>query len=160
MKPLIPLVLACLLAGAAQAARPEMDCPPMGSFAGRPWKIDPAKRDAFIAQHQKALHDKLKIQPAQEAAWLAFASASRPGAMPPCGDSGDTAPERMEQRVLMAQRHLLNLQKRLEALKSFYAQLNPEQRKIMDKDSPPPMGGRGQGPMRKLQAGQSSEPHN
>ncbi|WP_337882507.1 Spy/CpxP family protein refolding chaperone [Chromobacterium haemolyticum] len=159
MKPQIPFIFASLAASAALAAPPEPACPPMGNFAGRPWKIDPAKRDAFIAQHQKALHDKLKIQPAQEAAWLAFASATRPGPMPPC-ENASTAPERMEQRVLMAQRHLLNLQKRLEALKSFYGQLTPEQQKIMDQDSPPLMGGRGQGPMRKLQAGQGNEPHN
>ncbi|MTD33122.1 hypothetical protein GKE73_07935 [Paludibacterium sp. dN 18-1] len=55
-----------------------------GWHAERGWqRMDPAKRDAFIAQRQKVLHDKLKIQPKQEAARKAYTESMKPGQMMP-----------------------------------------------------------------------------
>lgn len=122
-----PLLIAGLLLVGASAAYAD-DAPKTKPHQG--WQMDPAKREAMMAKHMQMLHDKLKIQPQQEAAWKTFADSMKPERMakPPMDDKA-TAPQRMEQ---MMQSHQAEMQKRLDALKAFYAQLTPEQQKIMD----------------------------
>ncbi|AXE29820.1 hypothetical protein DK842_07910 [Chromobacterium phragmitis] len=121
------LVSGLLLAGSA-AVHAEDAAPGMPEHGAR--MMDPAKRDAMMAKRMQALHDKLKIQPNQEAAWQTFAASMKPEKMekPPMSDKA-TAPQRMED---MMQRQQAHMQQRLDALKAFYAQLTPEQQKIMD----------------------------
>src|SRR5450830_924648 len=83
------------------------------------------KRKEQMAKHQSELHDKLKIMPAQEPAWVVEE---------PFNQDADklSTPERMA-RSLEKMKHRENLmQTRLEAVKVFYAALTPEQQKIFD----------------------------
>ncbi|MGC0153380.1 Spy/CpxP family protein refolding chaperone [Chromobacterium vaccinii] len=125
IKPL--LVAGLLLAGSASA---YADDAPAAAPQHKGWHMDPAKREEMRAKHLQMLHDKLKIQPQQEAAWQTFTASMKPQKMakPPMNEN-ETAPEKMER---MMQRHQDAMQKHLDALKTFYAQLTPEQQKTMD----------------------------
>ncbi|MBX9295903.1 Spy/CpxP family protein refolding chaperone [Chromobacterium piscinae] len=125
LKPL--LVAGLLFAGSAAAYADDAPAP---ASAHKGWHMDPAKREEMRAKHLQALHDKLKIQPQQEAAWQTFTASMKPEKMekPPM-DANATAPEKMES---MMQRQQARMQQRLDALKAFYAQLTPEQQKTMD----------------------------
>ncbi|AOZ50986.1 Spy/CpxP family protein refolding chaperone [Chromobacterium vaccinii] len=124
LKPL--LIAGLLFAGSAAYA----DDAPAAPAAHKGWHMDPAKHEEMRAKHLQALHDKLKIQPQQEAAWQTFAASMKPEKMEkPAMDDKATAPEKMES---MMQRQQARMQQRLDALKAFYAQLTPEQQKTMD----------------------------
>ncbi|OHX11046.1 hypothetical protein BI343_05560 [Chromobacterium amazonense] len=126
-KLLKPLIVAGLLLAGSSAVYAD-DAPAAMPHQG--WQMDPAKREAMMAKHMQMLHDKLKIQPQQEAAWKTFiASMKSEHGTKPAENANETAPERMEH---MMQTHQAEMQKRLDALKTFYAQLTPEQQKIMD----------------------------
>ncbi len=141
MKPFKTLLAAGLLTAAALAgtAYAEGGPCPAGPADGKAsnCKFDPAKMEARIAEHQKALHDKLKIQPNQEAAWKTFNDAMKPQGMPmerPKMDGNATTPERMQAHVDMMQKHLDAMKQRADATKTFYAQLTPEQKKTFDQE--------------------------
>lgn len=103
---------------------------------------DPAQMQQRMAErHAQRMADlkaQLKITPAQEGAWNQFAAASQPPAMGP-GPRMDraefdklTTPQRidlMEKR--MAERQA-QMKQRGDAVKTFYAQLTPEQQKTFD----------------------------
>lgn len=117
--------------------------------ADRP-AMDPAKR----AQH---LRDVLQLRADQEAALQAFLDATRPpeGAPMAMGRPDDddadmpaTTPERLDRHLKMMTDHMAACQKRIAAIKTFYGQLTPAQRKAFDAlhlDRPMGggMGGRG-----------------
>jgi len=89
------------------------------------------------AQHMANLKAELAITSEQESAWSQFESAMQPPApQQPAGERGDwaklTTPERidrMEQRMAERQDHFKQMG---EAVKTFYAQLTPQQQKIFD----------------------------
>ena len=88
-----------------------------------------------MAKRQAALHDKLALTPAQEAAWQVF-TAKMQATMPTRSDARPaaplTAPERAERRaafLLVAQQRAAS---RVQPIKEFYAVLSPEQQKIFD----------------------------
>lgn len=90
-----------------------------------------------MEQHQKALHDALKLSGDQEAAWNAYVARMKPGsgmAERPKADelSKLTAPERMERMTEMAKLHLKAMEDRTAATKSFYSGLSAEQKKSFD----------------------------
>lgn len=95
-----------------------------------------AKRAEGMAGHLAALHDKLKLSAAQEPAWATFIAAARPPASAERPEAMTvakmTAPERMEKWITLSQLRLAAQQNNLAALKTFYAELTPEQRKILD----------------------------
>lgn len=95
-----------------------------------------AKFAERIAQHQQKLHDKLKITPAQEAAWKTFTAKTTPTA-PMNRPSRDeiaklSAPEHMERMLGMMKEGEARLNARLAAVKEFYAVLTPEQQTIFN----------------------------
>lgn len=92
--------------------------------------------EAFFARQQKALHDKLKIQPNQEAAWASFSESLKPPKMQPPSPpkERETAPEQLAHRLDGMKMHQEGLQKQLDALKKFYAVLTPEQKTILDEE--------------------------
>ncbi len=98
-----------------------------------------AKWGERAAQHQKKLHDMLKLTPSQESAWASFTAATRPAMREAHGQRGDwktmPAPERMEKRIDMAKQHITMMETHLAALNSFYAVLTPEQKKVFDAHS-------------------------
>ncbi len=89
------------------------------------------------------LADALKLEPAQQAAWQAYAATlkPRPGAAAPVTDGAakgtaaatDTAPQRLEALLTVAAQRQQQARERLDAMKTLYAQLNPEQRKTFDR---------------------------
>lgn len=134
----------------------------MGMHGGG--KMDRAKMaekmKAGMAKHLTELHDKLKLSAAQEPAWKTFADAITPGAMPTPPDRAAmekmTAPERMEKMLTLSKERQAKMETRLAALKTFYAVLTPEQKKIVD-TSHGRMHGRMHG--RGMQRGEQSEQH-
>jgi protein CpxP len=100
-------------------------------------KFDPAKFKERMAKRQKELHDKLKLTAAQEPAWTTFIAAMAPPAdMGKRPDRAEwaklSAPERMEKRLGMMKQHEARMADRLQAMKTFYAQLTPEQQKVFN----------------------------
>jgi hypothetical protein len=95
-----------------------------------------AKFAAMVAKRQAALHDKLKLSAAQEPAWASFVAATTPqwpaGRPDRASAAQLSAPERMEKHLEMSKQHIAKQETRLAAVKAFYAQLTPEQKKTFD----------------------------
>lgn len=104
-------------------------------------QMDPAKFKEKMAQRQAELREKLNLSAAQEPAWNAFVA----GMTPPAAAKGQrmdraewdklTAPQRMERQLQRMQQMQANMSKRLDAVKTFYDQLSPEQRAIFDENT-------------------------
>ena len=99
-----------------------------------------AKWAERAAQHQRKLHDLLKLTPSQDSAWASYTASAR-SAHPRAGHGERgawktmTAPQRMEKHIEMAKQHIATMETRLAALNSFYAVLTPEQKKLFDAHS-------------------------
>lgn len=90
-----------------------------------------------MEQHQKALHDALKLSGEQEAAWNAYIARMKPGAGRPERPKAEdmaklTTPERLDRMVEMSKLHLKAAEERAAAAKSFYGSLSAEQKKVFD----------------------------
>lgn len=139
MKKLIQsLVIAGVMATAGSAAFAQMDHGKMGHGG---MHGDPAKMEQMHAKHLDALKAKLKITAAQEAAWTTFsANMKHPADMGKRMDHAEmdklTTPERMEKMRSMHKERMAAMDaamdKRIEATKTFYAALTPEQQKTFD----------------------------
>ena len=103
-------------------------------------KADGAKFGERMAKHMAALHDKLKLSAEQEPAWTAFVAAATPSAPAARPDRAEfaklTAPERLEKWITLSQERIAKQQNILTALKTLYAGLTPEQKKIFDDSVP------------------------
>lgn len=89
-------------------------------------------------EHQTQLKSALKITASQEAAWTAYVAgtAPNPGGMKAPVAQEDwaklTTPQRMEKmQAFRAERDAV-MTKRMDAVKTFYAALTPEQQKVFD----------------------------
>ncbi len=157
MKPLHHrLAIAGMLATLGLTALAQTNTPPTGEPKGPPprehrmHRPDPAKMEAFMAKRQAALKEKLHITPAQEGAWTAFTTAMKPPAQPPVRpDQAEfaklTTPERIDRMRARQAEHQAAMDKRLDAVKTFYAALTPEQQKVFDAQHPPGFHGREHG---------------
>ena len=130
---------ASVYAQSAAQSSPSMDKPGgmgMHGADGMDHAKMAEKMKAGMEKHQKELHDKLKLTAAQEPAWKTFTDAIAPGAMPAHPDRATldkmTAPERMEKMLAMSKERQAKMEGHLAALKTFYAVLTPEQKKILD----------------------------
>ena len=92
----------------------------------------------------EALHAALNLAPAQEQAWRAFAAASAPDPQQEARDraaqtmlGGLHAPQRVDLTIAAMQADLSSLERRGEALKSFYATLSPAQQAVFDRQTAP-----------------------
>ena len=147
-------IIVTLLAAAALGAGPAMaykggDCGPMGYGMKDGPKAERMK-ERMQERHQarqEQLHKDLKLTAAQEPAWKAFTENSGPQAdwKFPDRDAMDklTAPERMEKMLEMSKQHQAYMAERLEAMKTFYAVLTPEQKKVFDEHHAGPRNGKG-----------------
>lgn len=142
-----------LATGAGFAAVPSFahpaDCmgggPMMGQRDGGPMSERMAQR---MQQRQKALHDALKLSPEQEGAWTKFQQsqpfaqgAARPD---PAEFAKLNAPERAEKMLEAMKKHEDAMTQHVAAMKAFYGQLTPEQKKTFDEQfAAGPRGGRG-----------------
>jgi Spy/CpxP family protein refolding chaperone len=105
---------------------------------------DPAKMQAMMAKHQADLKDRLQLTPAQEGAWTAYTAAmQRPAGMGMRLSDAQRAemsqlstPERIDKmRAIRTERMAqmtAEMDKRANAVKTFYAALTPEQQKVFD----------------------------
>jgi hypothetical protein len=144
MKPVYKsLIVAALLgtAGFAAFSQGPGDMCDHNAMMGK-GKMDSSKMETMMAKRSADLHAKLKITAAQEAAWTTFTSAMKPPAnmMDQRPDRAEmdklSTPDRIEKmKTLRAKQHAdmtAAMDKRDEAMKTFYAQLSAEQKKTFD----------------------------
>lgn len=142
--------------GSAYAFRGDGGCNPqdrMGRMERAPGK--------FAEQRLEKLHADLKLAPEQEAAWKAWSDPIRQqtAAMGDMRKEREAmqqlpAPERMEKMLARMKDHQQKMETQLNATRTFYGQLNAEQKKVFDGFHPfggargdhGPRGGRGQQP--------------
>ncbi len=98
--------------------------------------FDPARMQEHMARREAALKQKLQNTPAQEGAWTAFTAAMRPPANWKRPDRAEIErlpmPERIDRmRALRTERNAM-MDKRGEAIKTFYATLTPYQKGLFD----------------------------
>lgn len=131
--------------GMALVALPALadrgDCGPMGG-----WEKFQGQRGERMQQHQQKLHDALKLSPDQEAAWKKFTESMQATARPERPDPGAwaklTTPERAEKMLEFSKQRQDRMAEHVAALKTFYAVLTPEQKKLFDDSHPGPRAGR------------------
>ena len=92
---------------------------------------------ARMAEHQAQLKQNLQLTPAQEPAWNAFVTRMQP--QPRADQRGNrdawtnlTTPQRLERMEAMRTQRDQTMAQRHDAIRSFYAQLTPEQQKTFD----------------------------
>ncbi len=146
MKPVFKsLVVAGLMATTGMAAfAQDAGTPPPAAEHGGMHRMDPAKMEQMMAKHMTELKAKLKITPAQESAWTSFTTAMKPSGhrMEQRPDRAElnklSTPERIDKMRALRQQRLADMNaamdKRDDAIKTFYAVLSPEQKKIFDSE--------------------------
>ena len=149
---------ALLLVGASTVsmARGGQDCGPMGDMRGGMMGDGPraekmhARMTEQMAKRQADLKAQLKLTAEQEPAWTAFTAAMTPPNLAtqsrptPAEMQALTTPQRIEKMQAMRAERESQMNKRLEATKTFYAVLTPEQQKVFDAQPMPGKHG-GQG---------------
>lgn len=138
-------MLVAALGTASFAARAadtnEEHMPPPGAEKPMPGKPGENMREQMMKHHAR-LHDKLKLNAEQEAAWKTYTAAimkkpenmARPDHAKMAALS---APEKMGKMIEMMQKGTEHMQAHLAALKTFYATLTPEQQGIFNKEFHP-----------------------
>ncbi len=101
------------------------------------------------AAHAAAIKQKLQLTPAQESAWTTFTTAMQPGNRPAMPERGELAklstPERLDRMRAVHAQHGTEMERRAEAVKTFYATLTPEQQKTFDAETAQHFGRYGMG---------------
>ena len=132
------LVVAVASLGLGSAALAASDTGPASTAEGSHWGAfgsHGAKSAERIAKREAALHDKLGLSPAQEAAWKTFTDklqATAPARPEGASTVTMTAPERADRMVTFLQTAQQHAVARAQAVKEFYSVLSPEQQKIFD----------------------------
>ena len=140
-KQLIAAALLATLGFAAVAQTPP--APPAGSGPGRHDRMeraDPARMQermlAHIARRQARMKETLQLTPAQEGTWATFTAAMQPPANWKRPDRAElerlATPERIDRMRALRTERMARMDKRAEATKAFYAQLNPVQKRVFD----------------------------
>ncbi|MES2369100.1 MAG: Spy/CpxP family protein refolding chaperone [Pseudomonadota bacterium] len=104
-----------------------------------------AKWEARRAERLSELKEKLKLSPDQEAAWDTFTRAAQPGMRHASADRQAmrdefeklSTPQRLDKMIAMSDARRSRMLERNQAIKAFYAQLNPEQQKVFDAEAMP-----------------------
>jgi protein CpxP len=158
--PAVAVAAGLTLAGAAIAqTQPPIGGPPQdgqiqaGQPGGTGGHMMRDKMRERIHARSQAVHDALNLRPDQEGAWQALVQGMRPqpGAHG-LGGHGDhqamaelTTPQRLDMMAERLAKHQAMFQRRAEAIKHFYASLDPAQQRTFDAVSrlEHGMGGRG-----------------
>lgn len=135
------LLITAAIATAAFAATAQG----MGSMhdehhgAGR---MDSSRMEKMVSRHLDSLKAKLKLTPVQETSWTTFTAAMKPsGSMmakrPDMAELNKlTTPERLDKMREMHKQHSAereaSMVKRDDAIKTFYATLSADQKKVFD----------------------------
>lgn len=122
---------------AAPAAPAAMDKSQMAQRYAQHRAQRMERMEKMRAEHQARLKAELKLTPAQESAWLAYVARTSPPARTasaaPAEDwSKLTTPQRLDKMQALHNEHQGEMAKRIDATKSFYAALTPEQQKVFD----------------------------
>ena len=148
------LIGAALLAAVGVVAVAQTaPTPPTPSNAPTPERrqgFDPARMyermQVRMAQRQAKLKETLQIAPAQEGAWNTWAAAMQPPANWKRPDRAEferlTTPERIDRMRAMRSERIVMMDRRADATKTFYAALNPIQKRVFDPETARRMGGR------------------
>lgn len=142
LKSLMIAVAALTMGGATLAAQADTPAAPAHDMRhdgkGHDGKDMAARMAERMARHEARMHESLMLTPAQEPAWQKFIGATRP-AKPAMQQRPDrkafeamSAPDRMSQFIGMEKKHIAMQESRLDALKTFYAVLTPQQRTVFD----------------------------
>jgi hypothetical protein len=104
--------------------------------APSPGGANPAERAQRFNERMAHLKQHLKITSAQEGAWDAFVQAMQPQARrEPHADAGGqnlSTPQRLDRMDAQRQDMDAAMQHREQAIRTLYAQLDPQQQKIFD----------------------------
>ena len=126
----------------ANSPRTEMRAQAKGEGQGKHRMERMAKMEKRHAAHQAELKAALKLAPAQEAGWNAFVArtAHEPRMGGKAGEQREdwsklTTPERLDKMQARHAERSEQMTKRIDATKSFYATLTPEQQKTFDGQS-------------------------
>jgi len=99
-------------------------------------------REENRARHLSGLKENLKLTPAQEAAWNAFASAGQPGMHQGADRQAMrdefkklNTPQRLDKMLAMSELRHGRMVERSQVTKAFYAQLTPEQQAVFDAET-------------------------
>ena len=89
-----------------------------------------------MKKRMEKLKTDLKLTPAQAGAWTTYTEAIKPGERPAPGDREAfaklTTPQRIDKMREMRAKRDAEMDRRADATKAFYAQLNAEQQKTFD----------------------------
>lgn len=135
-------------AGQGPSVPPELHAQHMaqrGTEAGKAGAMDPAR----LAERQKKMTERhaarmtqlkteLKITAAQEPAWNAYVTRTAHEPRKPVAAedwSKLTTPQRLDKMQALKAERDAEMSKRIDATKSFYAALTPEQQKVFDTQS-------------------------
>jgi periplasmic protein CpxP/Spy len=129
--------------GSGPRAEMRADCMTKGDSAGKHRADRMAKMEKHMAERQAKLKADLKLAPEQEAAWSAFVARTAPEPRMMGGKDGAkredwsklTTPERLDKMQARHAERAEHMAKRIEATKSLYASLTPEQQKTFDAQS-------------------------
>lgn len=132
-------LLATLSAVASAQTPPPAAQPPAATTMAhqeRTERFDPARMQERRARRQAQLKENLQIAPAQEGAWTAWSNAMRPPANWKRPDRAELArlptPERIDRMRALRTERMAMMDKRADATKTFYATLNPVQKRVFD----------------------------
>ena len=93
-------------------------------------------RMEHMKKRMEKLKTDLKLTPAQQGAWTSYTEAMKPGERPARGDREAfaklTTPERIDKMREMRAKRNAEMDRRADATKAFYAQLNADQQKTFD----------------------------
>nr|WP_315466207.1 Spy/CpxP family protein refolding chaperone [uncultured Rhodoferax sp.] len=147
MKPAFKtLVVAGLLASAGFSVLAHKHGTDEDRYDQRPGmhRMDPAKMEEMHAKRSAELKAKLKITAAQEGAWTAFTTGMKPPApqAKPAMDRAELAklptPERLDKVKALRTEHMTvrtaQMEQRDQTVKTFYATLTAEQKKVFDSE--------------------------
>lgn len=98
------------------------------------------RMQARMQEQMQRLKEKLELSPEQEGAWNTFQEAMRPPTERPQRPNREelsrlSTPERIDRLHQLREQHASEANRRGEATKAFYAQLNPAQQKTFDAQS-------------------------
>ena len=143
-----PLMLAGLMAGfgfsALAQSGPTAPAGGMGGPGGQhrmhgKGPMDPARMEEHMAKRQAVLKVRLKVTADQEGAWTTFTNAMKPSpdmlkrrADMRAEMDKLTTPERMDKMKALRGERDAQMDKHAAAVKTFYAVLTPEQKKVFD----------------------------
>lgn len=94
------------------------------------------------AQWSNRLHSALRLRPDQEQAWQIFQQASTPNAQEDARRQQAfenmgrmRSPQRMDLSIQMMRSDLQDMERRGDALKTFYGTLSPDQQAVFDRET-------------------------